>query len=458
MKSLIADNRGGLLLVLITCVALVVLTCWVIYPAYQKSNNGLYSSRLGYPSVLRSAGRAIPVTVKGAEIREVERYLMGEGVCASQPLLVPIIPMALVEKVHVVEGQRVAAGELLATLDSGKAKIKYESAKLAVSTAAAELERVRLGSAYVLAQERPEVEKINLDAMQRQQNFAKEKLDRYDRAFKKGVISKVAHLEAQEQYSKVTEQLSQARLSMRMAERGVLQSLKIAENALGDAQQALAHREEELKAYHVYAPDAGVVDRVLIQSGEYNQDSGKPGFLISNGLWFDVYFDQSDYAYVHHDQVAEVSLESQPGNDLLAHVAMVKPMVSFNNGGPEISRPLRPRGSGSPEWAATFKVKLDFKNHEALESVVTGMTGFARLKIANASLTVPRAAVMSISASSAVVYVVADDDAWSIRPVRVGHVGMDDVEILHGLEPGEQVIVDGQSTLKTDDKIEVHRK
>lgn len=455
-KSLIVDNKGTLLLIGVACMAFIALTYWVIYPAYRGSNNGLYASKLGYPEVLRSSGGLIPVSVEEAQVRKVERHVMGEGVCSSRPVLVPVIPMASVENIHVEEGQRVVAGQLLATLDARKAKIKYESAKLAVSTAAAELERVRLGSAYVLAQERPEVEKINLAAMQQQQNFAKEKLERYERAYKKGVISKVTLLEAKEEFTKVTEQLSQARLSMSMAERGVLQSLKIAENALGDAKQALAHREEELKVYQVHAPATGVIDRVLIQSGEYNQDSGKPGFLISSGLWFDAYFDQSDFAYVQKGQAAVVSLESYPGKEMKARIAIVKPVVSFNNGGPEISRPLRPRGSGSPEWAATFKVKLDFENKEDADAVVTGMTGFARLKITNQSVTVPRSAVMSISAGSAVVYVVQGEREWSIREVKVGNVGMKYVEILHGLKPQEQVMVDGHWTLKADDKIEVH--
>ena len=457
LRGFVFDHIGILFLLVAACVSFVVLTYWVIYPAYLDSNNGLYGSRLGYPEVVRSSGGAISVKVEKAKVRKIERHVMGEGTCSSRPILVPVIPMALVEKVYVEEGERVEAGQLLATLDAGKAKIKHESAKLAVSTAAAELERVRLGSAYVLAQERPEVEKINLEAMQQQLNFAKEKLERYERAHERGVISRVALLEAKEGFAKVSEQLLQARLSMNMAERGVLQSLKIAENALGDAKQALAHREEELKMYEVYAPAEGVIDRVLIQSGEYNQDSGKPGFLISSGLWFDAYFDQSDFAHVREGQNARVALESYPGKEFDTVISIVKPIVSFNNGGPEISRPLRPRGSGSPEWAATFKVKLDFDGVKAGQGIVTGMTGFSRLKIESESLTVPRSAVMSVSAGSAIVYVVQGESDWELREVGVGNVGLKYVEILSGLKPDEMVMVDGHWTLKEGDQIKIHR-
>lgn len=457
-QSLIADNKWALLMVGIACVAFAALTVAVIYPAYKDSNNGMYSSKLGQPSLLRKTGKALPVVVEEAKVQKIERHIMGEGLCASRPVLAPIIPMALVQEIHVEEGQEVEAGQLLASLDASKAKIKYESAKLAVSTAEAELERVRLGSAYVLAQERPEVEKINLAAMQEQRSFAKEKLDRFESAHEKGVISKIALLEARKEFTQVAEKLSQATLSMQMAERGVLQSLKIAENALGDAKQALAHRQEELKAYQIYSPASGVIDRVLIQPGEYNQDSGKPGFLIASGLWFEAFFDQSDFPHVKAGLETVVSLESYPGVDFKGKITRVKPVVSFNSGGPEISRPLRPRGSGSPEWAATFKVQIDFTDAEVVKSVVTGMTGFTRMTKTSQSLTVPRASVMSISAGSGVVYLVDGDSDWRMQSVKVGHVGLKDVEIFDGIQAGDRVMVDGHWSLNADDQIEVHHR
>lgn len=457
IKPFLKDNAWAITLLALVLLGFVVLTYIVIYPAYKSSGNGLASSKLAYTELLRKSGRPLPVSQARVERKSVDYFIMGEGMCSSQPVLVPIIPMAIVDKLFVSEGDRVIAGQVLANLDSTKAKIKRESARLAVSTAAAELERVRLGSAYVLAQERPEVEKISLRAIEQQLSFAKEKLDRYESAFTKGVISKVNLLETRREYSTVLEAFSQAKLSMKMAEKGVEQSLKIAENALDDAKQSLAHREEELKQYTVYAPADGVVDRVLVQAGEYNQDSGKPGFLISSGLWFDAYFDQADYAFVKQGQKCSVTLESYPGRKWPAEITMVKPIVSFNSGGPEISRPLRPRGSGSPEWAATFKVRINLEGDRLSETIITGMTGFTRLLIERESVVVPRAAVLSLSAGSALVYVAHLED-WSIREVAVGHVGVKYVEILDGLKVGEQVLIEGHINLKVDDKISVNQE
>ena len=437
----------------VALVALAVLTVFVILPAYQNPNNKMYSSSLGQPALLRRAGDPLPVRVEAVSENQTERKIMGEGVCASQPILVPIIPMALVKELHVHEGQMVKKGDLLVTLDETKAQIKYESAQLALSTARAEQQRVKLGSAYVLAQERPEVEKVNLSSLVKQEQLAADKLAKYQAAFDRGVIAEVALLAVKTEYAIATEQLEKGELAMTMAEEGVKESLKIAQNAMDDATQAVAHRKTELKDFKVFAPVDGVIDRVLIQEGEYNQDSGKPGFLISSGLWFEAYFDQAEFAHVKKDQTAILSLESFPGRDFQATVTMVKPVVSFNSGGPEIARPLRPRGTGSPEWAATFKVRLEV---DGADGLVPGMTGFARLQQSEDSLTVPRSAVTSVSAGSALVYVVDDEDEWETREVKIGQVGQEQVVVKGGLALGEKVMVEGHWNLQTDDEIEVH--
>ena len=433
----------------------MILTIFIIIPAYKISSSKIYTSKLGHPNMLRKAGKPLPIKSVPAEEKNVTIYVMGEGVCSSKPVLVPVVPMAPILEVFVEEGERVKKGQLLATLDDAKTVIKLDSAKLALSTAEAELERVRLGSAYVLAQERPEEEKLNLASILAQKNLVKEKLDKFQSAYEKGVISHVKLLEIRSEFTQISEQYDQAQLSTSRAVGGVEESKKIAQNAVDDAKKAIAHREEELKAYKVFAPVDGIVDQVLINAGEYNQESGKPGFLISSGLWFDAYFDQSDFKYVKEELPAQISLESHPGMGFEAIVKSVKPIVSFNSGGPEISRPLRPKGSGAPEWAATFKTKLGFSNADVAQSVITGMTGFARLGIERNALTVPRASVMSISAGHAVVYVVKKFDEWEMRPVKVGYVSESFVEILEGLKHGENVMVDGHWTLKEDDKIEV---
>ena len=453
LRQIVSENKGILLVTIVAIVALYLLTAAVILPAFRSSNNKMYGSSLGHPALLRRAGEPLPVKVAVVKEATVKEKIMGEGVCSSQPILVPIIPMAVIKEVYVEEGENVVKGQLLVELHAAKAEIKYESAKLALSTAKAELERVKLGSAYVLAQERPEVEKIKLSSLTKQMELTSDKLSRYQTAYDEGVISEVAFLAVKSEHTIAFEELRRAQLSMMMAEEGVKQSLKIAQNSTEDARLALAHRAVELEVYKVFSPADGVIDRVLVNGGEYNQDSGKPGFVISSGLWFDAYFDQAEYGRVKKGQTAVLSIESRPGHDFKAIVTMVKPVVSFNSGGPEISRPLRPRGSGSPEWAATFKVSLEIEDSSEF---VTGMTGFARIEQIHGAMTVPRGAVTSVSAGKALVYVVSDNNEWETREVRIGQVNTELVEVIDGLIVGERVMTEGHWNLRSDDKITIH--
>ena len=55
---------------------------------------------------------------------------------------------------------------------------------------------------------------------------------------------------------------------------------------------------------------------------------------------------------------ATVNLEAYAGREFRATVERVIPIVTFNAGGPETKTPVRPLGTGTPEWPATFTVRL----------------------------------------------------------------------------------------------------
>lgn len=455
IRDLARENRTlfGIALILIVAGGLLGVT--VLWPAYKSPGSKMYDSSLGYASLMRKLGNDFSVVTADVREREFVRPMLAEGSCSAEPYLVPVIPMSKITSVKVVEGQFVKKGDLLLSLDRVKAEIKMESARLALSTAEAELKRVQVGSAYVLAQERPDREKINLQASSDRAEQMTEKIERYRAAEKKGLISRTALLEVEREFTDAVQEKELAVLFLTMSEKGVEQSRLIAANAVKDAEEAVKHREQELIEYDVFAPVSGVVERVLMREGEYNQDSGKPGFVIAAGLWFEGYFDQSDFTWVEEGIRGVAYLESYPGQELAVEVERIVPVVSFNEGGPEISRPLRPRGTGAPEWAATFQVRLKFTAEEDEVRFAPGMTGFVRLESKRTSLAVPRESLLSVSAGMALVQVVTSDGDRVLREVTVGHVDGVAAEILNGLKSGEQVIAEGHWGLRDDDGIEV---
>src|SRR6266478_8656506 len=117
--------------------------------------------------------------------------------------------------------------------------------------------------------------------------------------------------------------------------------------------------------------------------------------------------DQRAVADLREGMEATVNLESYPGRSLSAKVERIIPIVTFNAGGPETKTPVRPLGTGSPEWPATFRVRIRLQ--AAGIRLAPGMTGFARLIVHHRNaVAVPRAAVSSLSAGKGVVHTVDD--------------------------------------------------
>ncbi|MDQ8189566.1 HlyD family secretion protein [Roseibacillus persicicus] len=455
LGGLLRASRGVLIALVCLGFATILLAVFVLKPAYQNPGAKMYDSGLGYASLMRKLGKPFPVVTAEVRTRTFTRAMLAEGVCTAEPFLVPIVPMAKVTAVHVKEGDFVTAGTPLLELDNTKAQIKLESARLALKTSQAELERVRVGSAYVLAQERPDREKINVEATRQRAEQATEKVEHYRNAAKKGLIARTTLLEAEREFTDAIQERELSLLFLKMSEKGVKQSQSIAENAVKDAEEAVKHREAEMDDYVTIAPVDGIIERVLMRPGEYNQDAGKPGFVIASGLWFEGYFDQSDFAWVKQKLTGKAFLESYPGRELPVSVSRIVPVISFNEGGPEINRPLRPRGTGAPEWAATFAAQLSFDELQDDIALAPGMTGFARIESSRESLAVPRQALLSISAGRAIVQLLDEEGQRVPREVGVGLIDDVAAEILSGLESGDRVISEGHWGLKTEDEIEI---
>jgi len=422
----------------------------VIIPAWKLPSSRLYPSKLGYPALLHAAHQPLPVSTAIVSERTVSRSVLGEGVTMSTPILVPIVPMDRILAVHVEEGQHVKKGDLLIEIDSTKARIKAHSAELAISTSSAELERVRIGSAYVLAQERPQKDIITQESAKNDVGLISEKIKMAEELEAKGVISHKDVLDARLSLSASQKELKMAEFNLGMSTKGVTQSEIIAENAVEEARNALAQRQRELEDYLVYAPADGIVQQVSVHAGEYNQDSGRPAIVIASGMWFEANVDQGAVTWVKAGDNATVNLQAMGNEPLTGQVKSVIPIVNFDSGGPEATRPARPLGTGAPEWPSTFRVRVEI---DPASGAVPGMTGFAKITHEREGIAVPYGAVASLSAGTGIIHCV-EDGSYVPREVRCGQAVNGWIEIFSGLEKGDKIITDGWQFLDPKDRIQ----
>ena len=83
---------------LVLCAVTAVISCVVLYklvwPAYQDPISRMYTSKLGYASVIRQSGGTFPVTSAKVEQRDITGKFIGEGLVQSEPVQVPMVAMA----------------------------------------------------------------------------------------------------------------------------------------------------------------------------------------------------------------------------------------------------------------------------------------------------------------------------------------------------------------------------
>lgn len=440
-------------LVVVTAIVCAVLLYTVFWPAFKAPENRTFASKYGYAEVQRKLDIPFEVRTSKARFKVIEQRVLGEGLMANRTVLVPVVPTTRIEAVLVEEGDIVEEGQLLARLEDTRAQLKLRSNELALTSAEAELKRVEAGSAYILAQERPEEDAINLESARQRLKLLEDKERVLKELVDAGGAARITLIELQREIIEARGEVYRNEFNLKSAEQGADQSLIIARNAVEEARNAMLFRELEIQDYEIFAPADGIIERVLIYAGEYNQDTGRPAFVLASDLWFESHFDQTSINQISEADSCTVYLEAYPGQPFNATIEKIIPVVTYNLGGPETNRPIRPRGTGAPEWPATFKARIHIES-AAGARLVPGLTGFARIENRKRVLAIPKKAVVSMSAGHGIVHVVKGNER-ELRKVKTGISDNTYIEVLEGLQPGEEVIVEGHKVLEEDDAIDV---
>ena len=454
-KPVLTQNRVLAAIVVATGLMLAA-GAFALWPSYTNPESRFYTSAIGYLKVQRLLGVPMEAEAEHPVWHDFTAPILGEGTLQCDFYNVPVVPAARVTALHVEEGDKVEAGQLLAELDDTVAASNLRSAQLALDSATAEQARVEAGSVNTLIEERPERGRVSIEGLGEVLKAAEARVEMYRNLQASGASSRLELISAEADLATARLNYNQAQVDVRASNAGLPQSREIAQNAVNAAQNLLGQRQQELIYYRVTAPAAGTIDRVLIRNGEFNQNVGNPGFIIASGLWFEANLDQRALQDLHEGMEATVNLEAYTGHPFRATVQRIVPIVTFDAGGPETRTPVRPLGTGSPEWPATFTVRLhlDVQNTK----LAPGMTGFARMIVHHRkALAIPRGALSSLSAGKGVVRIVDDAGHPVTTPVSLGEVNQRFVEITEGLNASDWVLSNNPRFLRDDDKIHITR-
>jgi Cu(I)/Ag(I) efflux system membrane fusion protein len=221
--------------------------------------------------------------------------------------------------------------------------------------------------------------------------------------------------------------------ALKLDNTGMLQASKDRLAALGISAgqiQALQKSRRVQQRIAVYAPQDGVVSTLPVREGMFVKPADRVMSLADlSRVWLlaEVFERQADWVKVGQD--ADVVLPYQPGTQLEGRVEYIYP--------------------GLDPKTRTLKVRLRFANPD--ESLKPNM--YANVKIyggpRNDIVVIPLEALIRTGREARVV-IALGDGRFTSRTVRAGLESGDWVEIVSGIEPGDEVVTSGQFLIDSE--------
>ena len=209
----------------------------------------------------------------------------------------------------------------------------------------------------------------------------------------------------------------------RLAQASSSFTVDLGREGVGAAQARLSGVRATEGLLTVRAPTAGVVSAVQAGPGSVVDPTTSIATVAAPGqLLVTVDLSEFDVAQVETGQNAEVSVDALGGESFPGTVVYVAPAGTDTGG------------------VVTFPVQIAM---EDTEDVKPGMTVSATIVVAKAKdvLLVPLEAVTYDEEDNASVTVLGDNGQETVREVEVGLENLEEVEIVEGLEEGDEVIL-----------------
>jgi len=302
-----------------------------------------------------------------------------------------------VEVVNVDEGDQVKKGQNLAQLDQESLLIAVRQSQATVRVAEAQLKEAEL----------------------KELNLRREK-ERLANLFEKNVISR-------QRYDDIDTAHSMALTRMELIRAQIL-----------SARENLAMAEQKLRDTRIVSPFSGLIVKRFINQGEYvTTMPPSPLFLVMNidEVEMEVGLPEVHLANIAIGNPVEIIVDTYPGITFKGKISTINPMVD------PISR--------------AFKVKVRIPNGD--HQLKPGM--FARVKIYpkihRDALIVPFKSVVRRGGNTAVF--IADGDIVSLRAVTEGITNEREIEIIDGLQEGEEIVIEGHHGMADRTKVRVLR-
>ncbi|MCC6391843.1 MAG: efflux RND transporter periplasmic adaptor subunit [Bryobacterales bacterium] len=316
-----------------------------------------------------------------------------------------------VAAVHVKEGDRVKAGQLLIQIQDAEAKAAVEQAIAGVAQAEARAGVVRQVNSRLAADSLQQA-RNNLDQAQRQHH-------RVESLHASGVAAQMDLDDARLKLENARSQMQSAETLLESSRPSGSDDL-VAATALAQAKAALVEAHVRLDQTRIVAP----ADRLVLTRQVHPGDIVQPGRVLmvlarDSETELSVQPDEKNLAFLRVGQVATASADAFPDDRFEARVIRIAPAIDADRGTVEIKLVVdRPPPYLRADMTISINVEVAYKAD---------------------ALALPSESVRDIGTDHPWVMLAADG-RLSKQPVKLGIRGDGVVEVIDGLVPGQAVV------------------
>lgn len=362
---------------------------------------------------LRARGPAVRTTTP--ERMDLEQHVVASGrVWVPARVQVSAQMPGLVVAVGAVEGQRVAAGDLLVQIDDAEAQATVAQAKAAVAQANARVEQLRRVGAIVASE--------GLRQAQTNLERAESDLDRAQRLVEQGALPAVDLENARRAVESAAAQKNAAE-AQQVAATPLGADSRLALTQLLQAQAQLTGAEVRLAQTRIVARHDGVVLSRSVEPGDVVQPAHTMLVMAVDGDKEVVFQpDERNLAHMRPGLKGLASADAYPQEVLEGEVSYIAPSVDPQRGSVEMRLRVP---DAPPTWKPDMTVSVD-------------------LTVASKSnvITLRSDAVRGVTTPTPYVFVV-EAGRVARREVTVGIRGDGATEIVSGLDEASEVILPG---------------
>jgi HlyD family secretion protein len=461
---------------IILILTLVVLVSGGVFASIRFNERGVVDVQTG--KVVRQDLTAY-VTASG-EIKPKNYINLGANTLGPAPIT----------EILVKEGDRVHKGQTVAKLESVQAGADVTAQKATIDTALADSAAAEAGMKSM--QDAVRTAQATLDRSKTELERTKLNIDRATELFNNKLIAKQDFDQKKAEYDTAVAAIGEAEARLAQAksqEAQARQQLQSAQKRIAQLQANLTRYKDVLDKYYVVSPIDGIVTNLPVRVGE----TVVPGIQNSASslimtvadmsvITAEVKVDETDIVNVKLDQVADVTIDAIPNKTFKGHVSEIGNTAILRSTGLAASQ-----SAVSSQEAKDFKVVIALDNPP--EDIRPGLSCTGKIVTATRQhvLTIPiqaltvrqrgdlepvgktktvQAAKLDPAAEKAQkeelqgVFIVKNGRA-GFEKVATGITGPTDIEVLSGINEGDQIITGSYKvirTLRNQAKVKVDNK